>query len=231
MFATYPTGLWTLPSVGVFLSPRCPAKSGSAVTVLPGILWFTGLRVYHFSREETLHRVYFNLLETLTFGGQYIGISLGWADTFKHSLCCFISCWAGKMGGACLHLGQRWTPVSPCSTMWQQTDFSGFAHISPSLLQQARQRGTTEGWKVVFVSRSLPPHSGSLFGSTGCFLTLTNACVTESGPWNCRCGPQSLLTPGGARLLKNQQQWPDYLPSACLHLSSEKDVLSIVFTS
>lgn len=75
-----------------------------------------------------------------------------------YAQCCWlISCWAGNMGAAGLHLGQRWTPVSACSTMWQQTDFHGRAQVSLSLLlQQARQRGTAKGWKVVFVSRSLP---------------------------------------------------------------------------
>lgn len=79
------------------------------------------------------------------------------ADTFTHSVCCSLSCWAGNMGGARLHLGQRWTAVSPCATTWQQRQTYVAVHkILCHCCCNKQQRGPDEGWKVVFVSRSRP---------------------------------------------------------------------------
>lgn len=109
----------------------------------------------------------------------------------------------------------------PCDSM----DAYGRAHVSVSLLlQQARQRGPAKGWKVVFVSRSRPHTVLHSLVPLGVFSHWQMP-VWQSGPCSCCWGPQSSLTRGGARLLKNQQQWRNKLPSACLHLSSEKDVL------
>lgn len=109
----------------------------------------------------------------------------------------------------------------PCDSM----DVYGRAHVSVSLLlQQARQRGPAKGWKVVFVSRSRPHTVLHSLVPLGVFSHWQMP-VWQSGPCSCCWGPQSSLTRGGARLLKNQQQWRNKLPSACLHLSSEKDVL------
>lgn len=72
-------------------------------------------------------------------------------------VCCSMSCWAGNLGGACLHLGQRWTAVSPCATTWRQRrTYAAVPTILCHCCSSEQERGPDQGWKVAFVSRSRP---------------------------------------------------------------------------
>lgn len=123
-------------------------------------------------------------------------------------VCVTPACRVWHLGGAYLHLGQRWMPVSPCSTMWQQrqgcmvgqcTAFCQWiwncsAHSCKKQEREGRNCWVLKG-RLCYQASST--HSGSVFPSAGCFLTLTNACVMEAGPDSRCCKYTAGFTPRG----------------------------------
>lgn len=166
--------------------------------------------------EET-SKAPFPYWSVMTCTCQLLKDSMWWLLWWTAVFMCWVSCWAGSMGGACLHLGQRWLPVTPCSSTWQQRQRCMAEQCTSFLCHwicnccKCCCRKQVGGTRLLSAER-LPLLAGlvdaqwfTVFGSAGSFLTLTNACVMEAGPYSYCSTLQVLLPRGDPNALKKQQ--------------------------
>lgn len=200
MFAAPPPRLWTLPSVWVFLSPRCPVKSGSGVS---WILWPTGLLSLS---SFPLRNVQTHLLNPLSSVLPLIMDAALWRTAILsghlHPVCVVpypaeLGIWAVPV--YTWDKGERQCHPAPPRDgrgrlMWPCPRFSVTAAA-------ASRRGDPTGAERLSLLAGLVPTQWSTLWFGWVFSDTDNACVMEARPCNCCWRLQSART-GGSGLLK-----------------------------